>query len=443
MFTETNKTKTKSHWLILFSVIAFFSVAPDALAACSGTVQGKAPDTNTYGLVMAGDGKCWLDRNLGASQVANNKNDPLSYGYRYQWGRLTDGHQVVTSSTINTVSSSYVPGHNKFIISGIGTWLNPMYFDLWQPATNINNPCPNGFRVPTQDEWAAVRIGEGINSADKAYSSVLKLPSAGGRNQGGAQIANPAYSIGLYWSSTIFGPPTVGTIIAFVYYISSSASLTSNSYNFNSGFSVRCIAGTSSPPPVPTASITVSPNPVAYNGRSTLTWSSTNATSCTAYGPWSNLTSPTGDSLNGSGLTDHLTSDTTFEFQCTGAGGTSAMQSVTVTVDVPVPCTSDANVCGQTSTGTIVGGICNAITPSDASCPCSGSTLRNEVPTPDNPVQPKVGSGKYSITRFGSECINNTTVREYFVPLGSSGEFNSFLNSIEAGNLSGLSRISI
>ncbi len=67
---------------------------------------------------------------------------------------------------------------------------------------------------------------------------------------------------------------------------------------------------------------------MAYNGRSTLTWSSTNATSCTAGGPWSNS-----GTLSGSGLTNPLTSATTFTFQCTGPGGTSPLASVTVNVN--------------------------------------------------------------------------------------------------------------
>ena len=82
--------------------------------------------------------------------------------------------------------------------------------------------------------------------------------------------------------------------------------------------------------PAPTATLTASPNPVAYDGRSTLTWSSTNATSCTAGGPWSNS-----NTLSGSGLTNPLTSATTFTFQCTGPGGTSPLASVTVNVNSP------------------------------------------------------------------------------------------------------------
>ena len=79
--------------------------------------------------------------------------------------------------------------------------------------------------------------------------------------------------------------------------------------------------------PAPTATLSVSPNPATYGGQATLTWSSTNATSCTPSANWSN-----GGALSGSGLTDPLTADTTFTFQCTGAGGTSALQSVTVVV---------------------------------------------------------------------------------------------------------------
>ncbi|MDP2651687.1 MAG: CARDB domain-containing protein, partial [bacterium] len=77
----------------------------------------------------------------------------------------------------------------------------------------------------------------------------------------------------------------------------------------------------------PTATLTASPTSVASGGRSTLTWSSTGATSCTAGGPWS-----TSGNLSGSGLTNALTSDTTFTLQCSGPGGSSQLRSVTVAV---------------------------------------------------------------------------------------------------------------
>ncbi|MBU0998924.1 hypothetical protein KKG24_01255 [Patescibacteria group bacterium] len=85
-------------------------------------------------------------------------------------------------------------------------------------------------------------------------------------------------------------------------------------------------------PAVPTITFTASPS-VAYNGRATLTWSSQNATSCVSTGPWSAL-----PISGGSGLTDPLTSNTTFTFRCTGPGGTTATISRTVTVGIiPAP----------------------------------------------------------------------------------------------------------
>ncbi|MCX8486231.1 MAG: hypothetical protein ORN53_03470, partial [Crocinitomicaceae bacterium] len=45
-----------------------------------------------YGTVISPyTAKVWMDRNLGASQVATSSNDAASYGDLYQWGRATDG----------------------------------------------------------------------------------------------------------------------------------------------------------------------------------------------------------------------------------------------------------------------------------------------------------------------------------------------------------------
>ncbi|MEY4885721.1 MAG: hypothetical protein RL151_1030, partial [Bacteroidota bacterium] len=49
--------------------------------------------TVTYGTVVGANGKCWLDRNLGASRVATTVTDATAYGDLFQWGRLDDGGQ--------------------------------------------------------------------------------------------------------------------------------------------------------------------------------------------------------------------------------------------------------------------------------------------------------------------------------------------------------------
>ena len=47
-------------------------------------------------------GKTWMDRNLGASQVATSSSDAAAYGDLYQWGRRADGHQCRNSPTTTT-----------------------------------------------------------------------------------------------------------------------------------------------------------------------------------------------------------------------------------------------------------------------------------------------------------------------------------------------------
>ncbi len=85
------------------------------------------------------------------------------------------------------------------------------------------------------------------------------------------------------------------------------------------------VSMTAAPPP--TVTLTPSATSVAQGGTVTLTWSSQNATSCTASGGWSGT-----EALSGSVQTSALTTNTTFTLTCAGGGGSTA-QSVTVTVN--------------------------------------------------------------------------------------------------------------
>src|SRR5262245_12418648 len=99
------------------------------------------------------------------------------------------------------------------------------------------------------------------------------------------------------------------------------------------------------PPPAPTVSLLGDPLSVAGGGASTLSWTSTNATSCTASGGWS------GDlGTSGSQPTGTLDASTAFSLTCTGAGG-SASASVTVTV-LPPPTVSFTASPGFVPSGT-------------------------------------------------------------------------------------------
>jgi len=84
------------------------------------------------------------------------------------------------------------------------------------------------------------------------------------------------------------------------------------------------------PPPAPTASISASPARITSGQSATLTWSSTNATRCTA--PWM-----TGNAASGSQSVSP-TSNTTYNLTCNGAGGSgNASTSVNVTQPAPPP----------------------------------------------------------------------------------------------------------
>ena len=83
------------------------------------------------------------------------------------------------------------------------------------------------------------------------------------------------------------------------------------------------------PPPEPTLTLTANPLSIQAGESSTLTWSSTNATSCTASGGWSGS-----KSVNGSESTGPLGATTAYTLDCVGDGG-SVSKSVTVTVSAP------------------------------------------------------------------------------------------------------------
>lgn len=85
------------------------------------------------------------------------------------------------------------------------------------------------------------------------------------------------------------------------------------------------------PVPAPTVDLAVDSNAIVAGGSVELSWSSSNASACTASGGWSGARALTGSASQGP-----LQASTTFRLTCTGAGG-SASDSVQVSVDAPPP----------------------------------------------------------------------------------------------------------
>ena len=148
-------------------------------------------------------GRIWMDRNLGATQVATSSTDSNAYGDLYQWGRGSDGHQIRTSGTTSTLSSTDQPGNGNFILAPNSpfNWRSPQNTNLWQGVNGVNNPCPSGYRVPTEAEWQAEYAT--WTSPNYAFGSPLKLPKAGIRTNNNS--LNQVGTGGRYWSSTVDG----------------------------------------------------------------------------------------------------------------------------------------------------------------------------------------------------------------------------------------------
>ncbi|MFI1771056.1 hypothetical protein [Thalassobellus citreus] len=200
----------------------YFYDGSSFLSVISGSVL---LDPTTF--VYSSTGKYWMDRNLGAQQVATAYNDHLSYGDFYQWGRDSDGHQTIvwTSSTtsdgteqsneIETLATTTVPDdgnawNGKFITNAPTpfNWLVTLDVTLWQGVSGTNNPCPSGYRIPTAAEFLAESNnggtdywGNGEQNDEGAYNSVLKLPYPGMRDLEYGEILE-AGNIGVYWTST-------------------------------------------------------------------------------------------------------------------------------------------------------------------------------------------------------------------------------------------------
>ena len=235
----------------LFIGMVFAMIFMDGFSQAVGTPF--FPFSLPKGLVMSKTGRIWMDKNLGAKQVATSASDTLSFGYLFQWGRAKDGHQERYSAPFNSANNDFLfydsyflrnppgfpvdqfkpvslntPGHPYFIHLApssdptfyqrgnsysffVSDWRNPQNGNLWQGISGTNNPCPSGFRIPTILEWQEEKMSWGnidtiLNSG---FLSYLKLPSASIRNFNNSQIQDLAVPM---------GKPPVSNGISNLYY---------------------------------------------------------------------------------------------------------------------------------------------------------------------------------------------------------------------------------
>jgi len=178
--------------------------------------------TVTYGTVRNIPGepsKCWITRNLGASQQATAVNDATeaSAGWYWQFNRKQgykhDGATLTPSWTITSITEN----------------MN------WQTA---NDPCTlelgTGWHIPTYTEWYNVDNTGGWTNWTGPWNSALKMHAAGDLSSSNGSLSYRGLA-GYYWSSmqssSIYG--------SYLYFQSSSCYMSTTSKAF--GFSLRCI----------------------------------------------------------------------------------------------------------------------------------------------------------------------------------------------------------
>ena len=205
----------KTYLLLGFAIFLFLSCKDSSSGISEEDLIGRDTQTAVVNVTSL-TGRVWMDRNLGASRAATSYNDAQAYGDLYQWGRGADGHQNRNSTTTTTLSSTDQPAPAGIFILGNelanGDWRSPQNRNLWQGVNGINNPCPVGYRLPTEAEWAAEMDSWISDNAAGAFASPLRLPVAGDRllSSGSLRLVG---SIGVYWLGTVSG--TYARVLGF------------------------------------------------------------------------------------------------------------------------------------------------------------------------------------------------------------------------------------
>ncbi|HFK5546001.1 TPA: FISUMP domain-containing protein [Elizabethkingia anophelis] len=204
------------------------------LKACGAYI---GPNTNPANY------KEFMCQNLGATEGI----DPFSpeagnHGAKYQWGAQTGETGRYISQANDQSSGGSISGWNS-TPNPNGSWSDT--------SKTSNDPCPSGYRVPTQQQWQAVidynnveRIGSWAEDENNYTTALyfinpsnirtLMLPTAGYRDDTVGSLYYRGYN-GFYWSSS------VGTSNAYyLNFIRSGMYVGSSSRP--SGLSVRCVA---------------------------------------------------------------------------------------------------------------------------------------------------------------------------------------------------------
>lgn len=215
------------------------------------------------------------------------------------WIKVSDG-TTTTSYTSGSTVQIPCPAIPPTITTLTPAWFTSSTAQLYATAN------PNGFFSLGWFRYSQTSPGAACND-----TFGTRVPASGGLN------------LGSWTSPGNFGQAVSGLSASTTYYV---CALGSNSNGTGMGLPVSFT--TSAAAGAPTGTISAAQTSIPSGSSTTITWSSTNATSCT-------VTPPGWTGTSGSQSTDPLTSSQTYTLNCSGPGGNSAPESVTVSISAP------------------------------------------------------------------------------------------------------------
>lgn len=198
-------------------------------------IGSSSSSGSSYYTAIKKGGYWWAPVNLGAKHIAIAGDTNIdNYGNLYQWGR----YEVITKDGASAQGpiSNNRPGNNTFYYNPNDPldWLTPQNNNLWKNGTN--DPCPNGYQVPTISQlsiwYGTYSVNSNIASIsadDSCPPMIFTISGCRWGDRGGVDS-----SFGFYWSSTTYNTKSK--------HISIKDGKVYEGENVRaSGFSIRCV----------------------------------------------------------------------------------------------------------------------------------------------------------------------------------------------------------
>lgn len=245
----------------------------------------------------------------------------------------------------HTIPATMHPGETRsvsvtFKNTGTNTWMTNSYWAYLTAATHSSHLSPVTKGIATTytcygpEAGCETTPGYVYQNQNYTFTFNLTAPSTPGIYGGLYRM----YHNGVSLFGATCGQPavTVGTVCAPTYFCSGS-NLMYRAVSCAETVSQACAYGCDiayaqcSPPPVPSVSITATPQLLRSGNTASVVWSSTNTASCTVSEDNAGITDAW-SGTSGTQVTSSITTRTVYNLVCTGLDGSQASDSVVINV---------------------------------------------------------------------------------------------------------------